>query len=75
MTVNHTGGEEEHLGTKVVVAGLVTMVSVEAVVTGATVVVTGGLGRLLIFVKMKGLAYRKHKIANLRHEKLKKKMG
>lgn len=66
------------MGTKVVVAGLelvVLMVSVEAVETGATVVVTGGLGRLLILVNMKGLACQKHKTAHLRNGKTLKIMG
>lgn len=58
ITGTHTGIEEGHLG-RMVGAGLelVVAVTVVVVVPGATVVVvTGGLGRLLILVKMKGLA-------------------
>lgn len=54
-TGTHSGIENGHKGTRSVGSGLEVLVEPE---TGAAVVVviTGGLGRLLIFVKMKGLA-------------------
>lgn len=62
ITGTHTGIEEEHLGTWVGAGlGLVVVVVV--------VVFTGALCRLLILVKMKGLAYWKHS-RNSRNEEL-----
>lgn len=53
---------EEHLGTGIVGAEP-ELVRVVVCMSGAAVVmVTGGLGRLLILVKMKGLDYDKDKI-------------
>lgn len=55
-TGTHTGMDEGHLGTGLDVLGVVVVP-----VVGATVV-TEGLWRLLILVKMKGCAYRKDKM-------------
>lgn len=55
ITGTHTGIEEGHLGTGMVGAGLE---------LGVGLGVTAGLRRLLILVKMKGLAYRKQTTAH-----------
>ena len=61
VTGTHTAMEEEQVGTKVVGVGLVLVLVVSEIGVSVVVVITGGLGRLLILVKMKGLAYRKDK--------------
>lgn len=63
ITGTHTGMEEEHLGTRTVGAGLelVLVVVVSEIGVSVVEVITGGLGRLLILVRMKGLAYRNDK--------------
>lgn len=53
ITGTHTGKEEGHLGTGRAVIG-------QGLVVVVVVMFAGALGRLLILVKMKGLAYRKH---------------
>lgn len=63
-TGTHRGMEGEHLGTGIVGSELELVVVVS--VSGAAVVMaTGGLGRLLILVKMKGLDYNKDKIVRI----------
>lgn len=64
ITGTHTGMEEEHLGTRTVGAGLelvLVVVVVSEIGVSVVEVITGGLGRLLILVRMKGLAYRNDK--------------
>lgn len=59
ITGTHTGMEGEHLGTGTVGSAPEPVV----VVSGAAVVMaTGGFGRLLILVKMKGLDYNEDKM-------------
>lgn len=67
-TGTHTGMEGGHLGTAMV--GVRLELVVGCVLGAVVVTVTGGVGRLLILVKMNGLAYGKGKKVKIKKKNL-----